>query len=89
MVDVEGMRGGDFLSGFYCPDLWGDGTGWTEADGYGFDGVVWDEEGNPPPDGSRLDWTMTFTVLRPLWPVEAMDEADRLTPTICNAMEPQ
>ena len=79
MVDVEGMRGGDFLSGFYCPDLWGDGTGWTEADGYGFDGVVWDEEGNPPPDGSRLDWTMTFTVLRPLWPVEAMDEA------ACNA----
>ena len=75
MVDVEGMRGGDFLSGFYCPDLWGDGTGWTEADGYGFDGVIWDEEGNPPPDGSRLDWTMTFTVLRPLWPVEAMDEA--------------
>ncbi|MGN0745658.1 MAG: hypothetical protein ACI4ML_03165 [Aristaeellaceae bacterium] len=75
MVDVEGMRGGDFLSGFYCPDLWGDGSGWTEADGYGFDGVIWDEEGNPPPDGSKLDWTMTFTVLRPLWPVEAMDEA--------------
>ncbi|MGN1019974.1 MAG: hypothetical protein ACI4O7_06345 [Aristaeellaceae bacterium] len=75
MVDVEGTRGGDFLSGFYCPDPWAEDTGWTEADGYGFDGVVWDEEGNPPPDGARLDWTMTFTVLRPLWPVEALDEA--------------
>lgn len=71
-VDVESWAGGDFMGGFYYPDLWEDDEEWSEADGFGFAGVVWDEDMNPPPDGSCLTWTMKFTVLKPVWPINVL-----------------
>lgn len=78
-VDVEGYRGGDFMCGFYCPDLWETDPDRSDEDGFGFDGVVWDEDMNPPPDGTALTWTMTLTVLKPLWPMDVLPDTDYMT----------
>ena len=68
MVDVEGWRGPDFLSGGMWPEFtWADGI---EEEGFGFEGVLWDWDMNPPPAGEPIDWTMTFKVFRPLWEIE-------------------
>ncbi len=77
LLDVEGSRGGDFLIGFFFPDAWDERTPeQMEAEGFGFDGVLMDEDGNPPPDGQDISWVMTFQVLKPLWPVEALKQED-------------
>lgn len=75
-VDVESWVGGDFMGGFYYPDFWENDQEWSEEDGFGFDGVVWDEDMNPPPDGAQLNWTMRFTVLKPVWPMNVLARDD-------------
>lgn len=74
LLDVEGSRGGDFLTGFFFPNTRTPEQ--IEAEGFGFDGVLMDEDGNPPPDGQNLSWAMTFQILKPLWPVEAMKQEE-------------
>lgn len=75
-VDVESWVGGDFMGGFYYPDFWENDQEWSEEDGFGFDGVVWDEDMNSPPDGAQLNWTMRFTVLKPVWPMNVLARDD-------------
>ena len=76
LLDVEGSRG-DFLTGFFFPEAWDSRPPeQIEAEGFGFDGVLMDEDGNPPPDGQDISWVMTFQLLKPLWPVEALKQED-------------
>lgn len=67
-VDVEGWRGPDFLAGGMWPEF--DFYDSVEQEGFGFEGVLWDWDMNPPPAGEPIEWTMTFTVFRPLWEIE-------------------
>ena len=70
MVDVEGSRGLDFLAGSMWPEYgYYPDPAAAEREGFGFDGVLWNWDDNPPPAGEPVDWTMTFTVFRPLWPI--------------------
>ena len=80
MVDVEGWNGPDFLAGGMWPEYGGfykDPVA-TEQKGFGFEGVLWDWDMNPPPAGEPIDWTMTFTVFRPVWEI-VVDESFRRT----------
>ena len=80
MVDVEGSRGPDFLAGGMWPEYGGSYKDPVAAEqqGFGFDGVLWDWDMNPPPAGEPIEWTMTFTVFRPLWEI-VVDEDFHLT----------
>ena len=71
MVDVEGWRGPDFLAGGMWPEFGGfyDDPVKAEQEGFGFEGVLMDWDFNLPPAGEPIDWTMTFTVFRPVWEV--------------------
>ncbi len=62
-VDVEGFRGGDFMTGFLYPNPF---DAQTEEDGFGFDGVLWNEDDAPLPVGD-VTWTLTVKLYRPLF----------------------
>lgn len=72
LVDVEGWSGPDFLAGGMWPeyDLYTDPQA-AEQRGFGFDGILVSREDwmSAPPAGEPVDWTMTFTVFRPLWEI--------------------
>ena len=71
MVDVEGWNGPDFLAGGMWPEYDGfykDPVA-AERQGFGFEGVLWDWDMNPPPAGEPIEWTMTFNVFRPIWEI--------------------
>lgn len=71
MVDVEGWNGPDFLAGGMWPEYGGfykDPVA-AERSGFGFEGVLWDWDMNPPPAGEPIEWTMTFKVFKPLWEI--------------------
>lgn len=75
-LDPEGSRGPDFIAGGLWPDF---GRYYTdplraEQEGFGFEGVLWDWDMNPPPAGEPIDWTITFKVFRPLWEIVADNE---------------
>lgn len=84
MVDVEGWRGPDFLAGGMWPELTSLDS--VEEEGFGFEGVLWDWDMNPPPAGQPIDWTMTFNVFRPLWEIEVDNDIIR-EPDFDNALE--
>ncbi len=72
-VDVEGCGNGDFMSGFLCPSqepLLPDAS----ENEYSFSGVLWNDDMQMPPEGEPIDWTLTFHVAKPLWPLVYMDE---------------
>ena len=76
-LDPEGSRGPDFIAGGLWPDF---GLYYTdpvqaEREGFGFEGVLWDWDMNPPPAGKPIDWTLTFKVFRPLWEIVADNES--------------
>lgn len=49
-LEIEGCGGGDFMSGMFLPD----GTdSWSDSP-FGFDGVLWDDDMQSPPEGVRL-----------------------------------
>lgn len=62
-VDVEGFRGGDFMTGFLYLNPF---DAQTDEDGFGFDGVLWNEEDAPLPVGD-VTWTLTIKLYRPLF----------------------
>ena len=80
MVDVEGWNGPDFLAGGMWPEYGGfyEDPEAAERNGFGFEGILWDWDMNPPPAGEPIEWTMTFTVFEPLWEI-VVDEDFRLT----------
>lgn len=70
-LEIEGCGGGDFMSGMFLPD----GTGsWSDSP-FGFDGVLWDDDMQSPPEGAPIAWTMTFELLQPVWGVEYLPDA--------------
>lgn len=69
-LEIEGCGGGDFMSGMFLPDesdSWGDSP-------FGFDGVLWDDDMQSPPEGQPIAWTMTFQLLQPVWEVEYLSD---------------
>lgn len=78
MVDVEGWQGPDFLAGGMWPqfDDISDPVA-IEQRGFGFEGVLWDWDMNPPPAGQPIDWTMTFTVFKPLYEIVVDNNPER------------
>ena len=70
-LEIEGCGGGDFMSGMFLPD----GTdSWSDSP-FGFDGVLWDDDMQSPPEGVPIAWTMTFELLQPVWKVEYLPDA--------------
>lgn len=69
-LEIEGCSGGDFMSGMFLPD---DTDSWGDAP-FGFDGVLWDDEMQVPPEGTPIAWTMTFELLKPVWEVEYLSD---------------
>ncbi|MCH5286172.1 MAG: hypothetical protein J1E43_02020 [Christensenellaceae bacterium] len=87
-LDPEGSRGPDFIAGGLWPSFGRYYTDYLQAEqeGFGFEGVLWDWDMNPPPAGKPIDWTITFKVFRPLWEIVAdndisisYEERDRRT----------
>ena len=69
-LEIEGCSGGDFMSGMFLPDetdSWGDSP-------FGFDGVLWNDDMDSPPEGKPIAWTMMFELLEPVWKVEYLPE---------------
>ena len=80
-VDVDSCRG-DFFEGFWVPEL-DPGMIWVNGQ-YGADYVIFTESEDGgfdhDPQTDAVTWTMSFDIIRPLYPLEAMqseyDEAD-------------
>ena len=70
-LEIEGCGGGDFMSGMFLPDETGS---WSDSP-FGFDGVLWDDDMQSPPEGVPIAWTMTFELLQPVWEVEYLPDA--------------
>lgn len=69
-LEIEGCGGGDFMSGMFLPD---ETDSWSDSP-FGFDGVLWDDDMQSPPEGKPIAWTMTFELLRPVWEVEYLPD---------------
>lgn len=61
-LEIEGCGGGDFMSGMFLPDETGS---WSDSP-FAFDGVLWDDDMQSPPEGAPIAWTMTFELLQPV-----------------------
>lgn len=74
-IDIEGCTGGDFFTGFWVGENAPGGE--AEPRGYGVDAVVMD---TLLTGKEEVTWTLSFQVLRPLWPVdmEPAGRADRI-----------
>lgn len=81
-LEIEGCGGGDFMSGMFLPD---ETNSWDEAP-FGFDGVLWDDEMQKPPEGTPIAWTMTFDLLKPVWEVEYLSD-ERYQAMLAEGME--
>ena len=70
-LEIEGCGGGDFMSGMFLPD---ETDSWSDSP-FAFDGVLWDDDMQSPPEGVPIAWTMTFELLQPVWEVEYLPDA--------------
>ena len=69
-LEIEGCGGGDFMSGMFLPD---ETDSWSDSP-FAFDGVLWDDDMQSPPEGTPIAWTMTFELLQPVWKVEYLPD---------------
>lgn len=70
-LEIEGCGGGDFMSGMFLPD---ETDSWSDSP-FAFDGVLWDDDMQSPPEGTPIAWTMAFELLQPVWKVEYLPDA--------------
>lgn len=68
-IDIEGCTGGDFFTGFWVGENAPGVENETEPRGYGVDAVVMD---TLLTGKEEVTWTLSFQVLRPLWPVDVL-----------------
>lgn len=58
------------MSGMFLPD---ETDSWSDSP-FAFDGVLWDDDMQSPPEGVPIAWTMTFELLQPVWEVEYLPD---------------
>lgn len=72
LADVEGFGAGDFMSGFVYPFLPGhDPTAYGL--GFGFDATLLNEDCQLIQPTGDVEWTLTFRIYKPLYPVAYWD----------------